>query len=226
MKSRILVVEDEPAIRMGLCDVLAYHGYDPVGVDNGSDGLREGLTGGYDLLLLDVMLPGVDGLTICEQVRKRHPRQGILMLTARGSEGDVLEGFRRGADDYVPKPFSVAQVVARVEALLRRSSSRPQRAFQLAGLDVDPDNLRVTGTDRSIDLTPRDIELLTHFATATGRVVTRDELLIEVWGYTKVDRVETRCVDMQIAKLRKKLTAITSNSVIETVRGAGYRVIG
>ena len=90
------------------------------------------------------MLPEVDGLTICERVRKRHPRQGILMLTARGSEGDVLEVFRRGADDYVPKPFSVAQVVARVEALLRRSSSRPQRAFQLAGLDVDPDNLRVT----------------------------------------------------------------------------------
>ena len=223
MQARILVVEDEAAIRRGLCDVLAYHGHEPVPVATGTDGLREALTGRYDLLILDVMLPGVDGLTICEQARQAHPRQAILMLTARGGESDVLEGFRRGADDYVPKPFSVAQVVARVEALLRRAGVSER--FEVAGLPVDATRLSA-GDTPTVELTRRDVELLAYLARTPGRPVSRDELLREVWGYAITRGVETRCVDMHIAKLRKKLATVTRREVVETVRGAGYRVPG
>ena len=116
-KPSVLVVEDEEAIRVGICDVLAFHGIQPLGVDDGDVGLAEALTGKHDLLVLDVMLPGTDGFTICRTVREKLPSQAILMLTAKGAESDILEGFRCGADDYVPKPFSVAQLVARVQAL-------------------------------------------------------------------------------------------------------------
>jgi len=120
-KLAILVVEDEPAIRTGLCDVLAFRGYAPTGVGTGDDGLREAASGRYALVLLDVMLPGMSGFDICRKVRMRLPEQPILMLTARGAEDDVLEGFRCGADDYLTKPFSVAELLARLEALLRRA---------------------------------------------------------------------------------------------------------
>ena len=140
-KTPILVVEDEHAIRIGLCDVLAYHGFAPTGVDNGDDGLAEALTGRYRLLLLDVMLPGVDGFTIARTVREQLPKQAILMLTAKGAESDVLEGFKSGADDYVSKPFSVPQLVARVHALVRRAAPEAARQFHLGGLEIDADRL-------------------------------------------------------------------------------------
>ncbi|MEL6343573.1 MAG: response regulator transcription factor [Myxococcota bacterium] len=220
---RILVVEDEAAIRVGICDMLAFQGYDPVGVADGQAGLEAALSGEYALLLLDVMLPHVDGFQICEAARQRHPRQAILMLTAKGSEQDVLEGFRRGADDYVSKPFSVAQLAARIRALLRRSGDRTARRFALGPVEVDADR-QTARTDRgAVEISPRDVAVLEWFADRAGRVVGRPELLREVWGYARVDGVETRCVDMHIAKLRKKLSTITDAQIIETVRGAGYR---
>ena len=223
-RPRILVVEDEPAIRVGICDMLAFQGYAPEGVGDGEAGLEAALSGEHELLILDVMLPGVDGLTICERARQRYPRQAILMLTARGSEADVLEGFRRGADDYVAKPFSVAQLAARVRALLRRSGAETARRFLVGPIEVDAGRQEARLGAAAVEISPRDVEVLEHFAASAGRVVSREALLTEVWGYARVDSVETRCVDMHIAKLRKKLGELTAEAVIETVRGAGYRV--
>ena len=120
-KAAILVVEDELAIQRGLCDVLAFHGYQPTGVGTGEEGLRQGRSGQFELVILDIMLPGINGFDVCEQLRAELPRLPILMLTARGAEDDVLRGFRSGSDDYVTKPFSISELLARVEALLRRS---------------------------------------------------------------------------------------------------------
>jgi two-component system response regulator RegX3 len=225
-KPRILVVEDEPAIRIGICDMLAFQGYQPEGVADGEDGLRAALEGDYQLLILDVMLPGVDGFTICEQARLRHPRRGIMMLTAKGGEADILEGFRRGADDYISKPFSVAQLAARVRALLRRSGAKTARRFVIQGVQVDAEGQTAQVGGKSVELSPREIEVLEWFAARTGKIVRREELLREVWGYQRVQRVETRCVDMHIVKLRRKLATITASTIIETVRGSGYRVAG
>lgn len=225
-RPRILVVEDEPAIRIGICDMLAFQGYAPEGVADGTAGLEAALGGDYELLILDVMLPGVDGFTICERARQRHPRRAILMLTAKGGEADILEGFRRGADDYVPKPFSVAQLAARVRALLRRSGAQAARRFEVAGVQVDADRQTATVGGQAVEISPRDVEVLEWFAARRGQVISRADLLSEVWGYQRVESVETRCVDMHIAKLRRKLSEVTAETVIETVRGAGYRVPG
>jgi DNA-binding response OmpR family regulator len=223
----ILVVEDESAIRRGLCDVLAFHGYTPFGIERGDDGLREALEDRHALVLLDLMLPGLSGFDVCEQVRAQLPELPILILTARGSEDDVLRGFQAGADDYVTKPFSIAELMARVEALLRRSgalekASRSEEKFAFGPWSVDPVALRASCEDKSLEMTRREIEVLLALATAPGRIVSRRSLLAEVWGYPDPKRVETRTVDMHIAKLRKKLDP-SEGSLIETVRGEGYR---
>lgn len=222
-KPRILVVEDEESIRVGICDVLAFKGFDPTGVEDGIAGLREALTGDYDLCVLDVMLPGMDGFTICRRTREAVPRQAILMLTAKGDEASVLEGFTAGADDYVSKPFSLAQLMARIQALVRRAQANRGSAFQAGRVAIDPGRLTASHNGSSVDLSPRDVEVLTVLVREEGRVVSRTDLLKEVWGYQRPDAIETRCVDMHIAKLRKKLKPV-DGGLIETVRGAGYRV--
>jgi two-component system response regulator RegX3 len=224
-KLAILVVEDEAAIRSGLCDVLAFHGHAPTGVESGEGGLREALGGRYALLLLDVMLPGLSGFDVCRAVRARRPEQAILMLTARGAEADVLEGFRCGADDYVTKPFSVAELMARVDALLRRSAGLaqpPPEPFAFGTWQVDPATRTAACRDATIDLTSREVALLALLAREPGRIVSRRRLLVEVWGLQHVERIQTRTVDMHIAKLRKKIEAHEPGA-IETVRGEGYR---
>ncbi len=228
-KPRILVVEDEPAIQRGLCDVLAYHGFVPTGVDTGDGGLAEALAGSYELVILDLMLPGLSGLEVCQRLRAERPLQSILMLTARGSEQDVLQGFERGADDYVTKPFSVSELLARVRALLRRSGprepARPAEGFAFGSWKVDPGSLRATRGSEQVDLSQRELEIVSLFLREAGRVVSRRLLLKEIWGFPDPERVETRTVDMQIGKLRRKLDA-SGESLIETVRGAGYRYSG
>lgn len=224
---RILVVEDEIAIQRGLCDVLAYRGYAPTAVANGEDGLREGLRGDFDLVLLDVMLPGRNGFDVCEALRSHDPRLPILMLTARGAEDDVLRGFRCGSDDYVTKPFSVAELMARVEALLRRSDrgtpAETAAPFTVGAWRIEPERLVAIQGDDAIDLSRREIEILALLARERGRIVSRRRLLADVWGMGSPERIETRTVDMHIAKLRKKLGAEGPRS-IETVRGEGYRL--
>ncbi len=223
-KPRILVIEDEDAIRAGICDLLAYHGLEPVGAATGDAGLASAFAGGWDLLMVDVMLPGVDGFSICRQVRERDPGQAILMLTAKGREEDVLEGFAAGCDDYITKPFSVAQLVARVKALLRRQGTKVERNVTSAGVTLQPDALRAHADDQTVALSTRDVEVIAYLARQRPGVVSRTDLLREVWGYKRVERVETRAVDMHIVKLRRKLSRITQADVIETVRGAGYRL--
>jgi len=224
---RILVVEDEVAIQRGLCDVLAYRGYAPTGVANGEDGLREGLAGGFDLVVLDVMLPGRSGFDVCEALRGHDARLPILMLTARGAEEDVLRGFRCGSDDYVTKPFSVAELMARVEALLRRSDRGEPAAvaapFAFGAWHVEPERLVASCSGDSIELTRREIAILSLLARERSRIVSRRRLLADVWGMGSPERIETRTVDMHVAKLRKKLGA-EGPRLIETVRGEGYRL--
>ncbi len=227
----ILVVEDEEAILRGLCDVLAYRGFAPEGVGTGDGGLERARDPGREwaLVLLDVMLPGMDGFEVCEKLRAEKPRLPILMLTARGSEEDVLRGFRAGADDYVTKPFSVAQLVARVEALLRRSGAEPEpergaerEPFGFGDWRVEPEGRAARRGQERVELTLRDLELLAFFAREPGRILSRRRLLTEVWGYRDAEGLETRSVDMHIAKLRKKLR-LSESGLIETVRGEGYR---
>ncbi len=224
----ILVVEDELSIQRGLCDVLAYHGHHPHGVGSGEEGLREALAREYALVILDVMLPGMSGFEVCSELRRERPEQPILMLTARGSEEDVLEGFRCGSDDYVTKPFSVAELLARIAALLRRAGRSPAEitaAFRFGEWEVDPEKLEASRGDRGITLSRREVDLLALFARERGRIVSRRSLLREVWGMRAVEGIQTRTVDMHIAKLRKKIGA-GPGSPIETVRGEGYRFAG
>ncbi|MCO4746634.1 MAG: response regulator transcription factor [Proteobacteria bacterium] len=220
----ILVVEDEPHIRRGLCDLLAYNGYQPTGAADGLSGREQMLSQPWDLVILDVMLPGVDGVTLCRTLREARPGQAILMLTAKGSEADILAGFEAGCDDYVAKPFSMPQLVARVGALVRRASTTPTR-WTLGPVEVDAHQLVASNGQTEVELSPRDVAVIGHLLQHKDRVVPRTELLTEVWGYQRVDHVETRAVDMHMVKLRRKLAAVAGElALIETVRGAGYRL--
>jgi DNA-binding response OmpR family regulator len=226
----ILVVEDEEAIRSGLCDVLAFHGHEPEGVERGDEGLEKGLENRHALVVLDLMLPGMSGFDVCEKLREAQPRLPILILTARGSEEDILRGFRCGADDYVTKPFSIAELMARVESLLRRSgqldaSEECGEEFPFGPWTIERSELSARNGDERAELTRREIELLSSLEQQKGRIVSRRSLLCEIWGYPDPDRVETRTVDMHIAKLRKKLDR-GAHSLIETIRGEGYRYSG
>lgn len=225
-KHTVLVVEDEESIRLGLLDVLAFHGHAPEGRDHGEEGLQQALDGNYDLVILDVMLPGLDGFEICRRLRAEKPRQAILMLTAKGSEDDIVHGLSCGADDYVSKPFSIRELMARVHALLRRQEAAQERAsvFAFGPWQVDREGLRAQSTDQTLALTQREVELMDLFARQAGRVVSRRTLLVDIWDLSNVDEISTRTVDVHIAKLRKKIDQGRRN-LIETVRGVGYRAV-
>jgi len=231
-KTRILIVEDEVAIRTGLIDVFLYHGYDVDFADNGDDGLDKALTGEFDLILLDVMLPGINGFEICNRVREQSRDQAIIMLTAKSSDEDIIEGLTLGADDYVAKPFSVAQLVLRVEAVLRRTAtSNPSQAQNQKiklGDDVVIDclNLSCEKTGEILSFTRREIEILQYLHANSERPISRDELLNKVWGYASDLELETRTVDIHIAKLRRKIESDSSQpQYLVTVRGAGYKLV-
>jgi len=226
---RLLIIEDEEPIRVGLTDVLVFHGFDVDAAADGRDGLHKALTGGFDLILLDLMLPGIDGYEICERVRARDPEQPIIMLTARGTDEDIIRGLKLGADDYVAKPFSVAQLVLRVQAVLRRarpSVDLPVRFRLAGGTEVDAENLQARRDGaRVAELTRREMAVLQYLAAHTERPVSAEELLQEVWGYPKQANPETRTVAIHIAKLRRKLEPDRAEpTLLLTVRGAGYRL--
>ena len=227
-KSRILIVEDEAAIRTGLVDVFVFHGYDVDSADNGNVGLQKAATGKFDLIVLDVMLPGKSGFDVCDAIRAVDADQPIIMLTARVSDDDIVRGLSLGADDYVAKPFSVAQLVLRVEAVLRRSRSRvelPKRIVLGDDVEVDADNLSGRRGTTALVFTRREMDVLQYLDAHTQRAVSREELLTEVWGYAKHLDLETRTVDIHIAKLRRKIEAdAKAPTRLLTVRGAGYRL--
>lgn len=220
--AHILVVEDEPSIRQGLLDVLVFQGYRASSASDGARALQTTSNEGFDLVLLDVMLPEVDGFTVCERLRASFPSLPILMLTAKNSEEDVLRGFEAGADDYVTKPFSVRQLLARVKALLSRSRRASSERFRVGPYQVDPERAQLLSDAGEIELSAREIEILRLLAEDPGRIVSRRVLLREAWGMHNAEQVETRTVDVHIAKLRKKLGQ--HGELLETVRGQGYRL--
>jgi len=228
-KIRILVVEDELAIRSGLMDVLVFHGYEVEGAADGREGLGKALGGTFDLILLDIMLPGVDGFEICRQVRERDRDQPIIMLTARSQDEDIILGLSLGADDYVAKPFSVTQLVLRVQAVLRRSRVGEALATQIRlGDDMELDTRNLSGRrgSEALAFTRREMEVLEYLNANAERPVSREELLAKVWGYGRNLDIETRTVDIHIAKLRRKIEPDPAQPrYLVTVRGAGYRLV-
>ncbi len=229
-KIKILIVEDEVAIREGLIDVFVYHGYDVESSGHGTEGLEKALTGQFDLILLDVMLPGLNGFEICNQIREKDRDQAIIMLTAKSSDEDIIEGLSLGADDYVAKPFSIAQLVLRVQAVLRRTQSvvAQQSKIQLGdNVIIDTQNLSGMRGNDDLTFTRREIDILLYLYANSQRPVSRDELLHKVWGYAENVDLETRTVDIHIAKLRRKIESDSSDPhYLVTVRGAGYRLLG
>jgi DNA-binding response OmpR family regulator len=228
-KLRLLIVEDETAIRTGLVDVFVYHGY---GVDvavDGPTGLAMAQSGRYDLILLDVMLPGRNGYEICEAIREDDREQPIIMLTAKSGDADIIQGLALGADDYVTKPFSVAQLVLRVQAVLRRTrvTASNEASIHLAdGIDIDTRNMSAQIGPTEVRFTRREIEILQYLNEHSERPVPREELLHKVWGYARNLEIETRTVDIHIAKLRRKLEADAKQPThLITVRGGGYRLV-
>lgn len=224
-KARILVVEDDPAILRGLQDVLVFNGYSTDGYADGGQGLTAALGQSFDLILLDVMLPTMDGFSICKQVQAKKPGQPVIMITAKGSEDDVVAGFKAGADDYVAKPFSLRELLVRVEAVLRRAgkpSGDEQVEYQ--GIVFDGRNLRARRGDQTQELTRREMDIIVYLHRNRDRIVSKKELLIEVWHYADAD-IETRTVDIHLLKLRKKVAALDPDlPFIQTVRGEGYRL--
>lgn len=225
---RILVIEDEEAIREGLIDVLVFHKYEVDSAATGPEGLKKAQSGKFDLILLDIMLPGMDGYEICDRIRAEDRNQPIIMLTAKTSDEEIVQGLKLGADDYVQKPFSIQQLVLRIEAVLRRSQvgQEQARTIQLKGMEIDTQNLSGLNGSEEITFTKREIELLSFLAQNADRPVSREELLLKVWGYARNLDIETRTVDIHIAKLRRKIEADPKEpECLVTVRGAGYRLV-
>lgn len=227
-KRTICVVEDEDSIRRGVVDALKISGYEVVEAADGVSGLQAARQSGIDLVLLDLLMPKMDGLEVLAELRTTHPALPVIILTARGSEDDRVHGLRRGADDYVVKPFSARELLARVDAVLRRTPERPVPIIRLAAGDTSVDCARreVHGADgRRIALSDMEASILERLAAHAGRTVSREELLSCVWGI-RDGNVETRAIDMHITRLRQKLqSATTAESSIEwivTVRGKGY----
>jgi DNA-binding response OmpR family regulator len=227
-KPRLLIVEDEAAIRSGLADVFVYHGYEVTLAVDGHQGLALARGGNLDLVLLDVMLPGRDGFSVLAAIREHDRELPVILLTAKSTDEDVIQGLSLGADDYVGKPFSVAQLVLRVQAVLRRTRTEAAQAALLrlaGGLQVDTLNLCVAGPGGA-RFTRREMDVLQYLAEHAARPVPREELLGKVWGYARHLDIETRTVDIHIAKLRRKIEDDPKTPTrLLTVRGGGYRLM-
>ena len=222
---RILTIEDDPAIRRGIVDALRFAGYATLEAAHGDRGLELALTCQMDLLLLDLVLPGRQGLEILEQVRRVRPTLPVIILTAKGDEADRVRGLRDGADDYVVKPFSVKELLARVEAVLRRSAERPLDVgrLEIPGGRIDLARREVQFHDGAREeLTEREVELVRYLAANSGRAIARDEILANVWRINPKG-LPTRTIDMQVARLREKLRDNPDRpAILLTVRGKGY----
>ena len=227
--SRILVIEDNPDLAFGLRRTLEFEGHEVDVAEDGLTGLERARGGGADLVLLDLMLPGMDGFRILRELRGGGSRVPVLVLTARGEEADVVMGFDGGADDYVTKPFSTLELLARVRALLRRggpewAGAERMEEVRFGDVDVDPRSRTVRKRGEAVPLTPKEFDLLLALLRRKGAVASRAQLLDEVWQYANTD-VMTRTVDIHMAELRRKLEDDPSRPRhLLTVRKAGYRL--
>jgi two-component system alkaline phosphatase synthesis response regulator PhoP len=227
MSKRILLIEDEPGLVLTLTDRLEGEGYEVESRADGDAGLDRALAGGVDLILLDVGLPRKSGFEVCRRLREAGNETPILMLTARGQVVDKVVGLKTGADDYVTKPFDAMELLARIEALLRRSGAAPaaQEMVQFGDIELDIKKAQVRRGGEAVAFSMREYELLKYLVNHRGRVVSRDELLREVWGYEP--SVASRTVDTHIGWLRQKIEADAAEPQwIVTVRGVGYRFDG
>lgn len=222
----ILVVEDDPAVRTGIVDTLEFSGYQTLQAANGHEGLKLALKATYRLLLLDLVMPGPSGFEILTALQKARPGQAVIILSAKGEEQDRVRGLSGGADDYVVKPFSMQELLARVDAVLRRTHERasPAASYKIAGLLLDfrQHTLTVPG-GRQVELSERESSLLRYLIEARGRIVSRAEILRQLWNLDP-ERVQTRTIDMHITHLRAKLPTVLAASIM-TERGKGYRFV-
>lgn len=224
---KVLIVEDDQAMAVALRDGFTYEGYAVHVARDGAAGLRMAEERSHDLVILDVMLPRMSGLDVCRQLRSAGNDTPIIMLTARGQEIDKVLGLKTGADDYVTKPFSFLELMARVEAVLRRTSKSPEAAEQVSFGDVEMNfkTFEAKKDGRALELSPREFKMMKYFVEHRGEVVTRDQLLDHVWGYEGLPL--TRTVDMHIAKLRQKIEDTPSDPRhVITVHRVGYKFTG
>jgi DNA-binding response OmpR family regulator len=224
---KILVVEDEPAMVAGLRDNFEFEGYEVITAQDGIEGLQRALNESPDLVILDVMMPRMSGLEVCKQLRAKRASIPIIMLTARGQEVDKVVGLELGADDYVTKPFSIRELLARVKSVLRRTAVLPKNQDQhsFADVEVDLRRCRVLRSGKALDISSKEFDLLKYFICHAGETLSRDRLLEDVWGYENYPT--TRTVDTHLVRLRQKLEPDPEQpQYFLTVHGTGYRFVG
>jgi two-component system alkaline phosphatase synthesis response regulator PhoP len=225
--TKILIVEDEPAMVAGLRDNFEYEGFQVITALNGIDGLERALNESPDLMILDVMMPHMSGLDVCKQIKAKRPSIPIIMLTARGQEVDKVVGLELGADDYVTKPFSIRELLARVKAVLRRAKTVPkeQERYMFGDVEVNLRSYQVLRDGKPVEFSSTEFELLKHFLCHSGETMSRDRLLDEVWGYENFPT--TRTVDAHIVRIRQKLEPVPEHPrFFLTVHGVGYKFVG
>ena len=226
-RAKILVVEDEPNMVVGLRDNFEFEGYEVITASDGVEGLARALEESPDLVVLDVMMPRMSGLEVCKQLRAKRASLPIIMLTARGQEVDKVVGLELGADDYVTKPFSIRELLARVKAVLRRTSVVPKDLDQhsFGDIEVDLRRCRVVKSGQTLDVSSKEFELLKYFICHAGETLSRHQLLEDVWGYEHYPT--TRTVDTHLVRLRQKLEPNPEQpQYFLTVHGTGYRFVG
>jgi len=225
-KTRILIVEDEPAMVAGLRDNFEYEGYQVISAADGAEGLERALNDSPDLVVLDVMMPHMSGLDVCKQLKVKRPSLPIIMLTARGQEIDKVVGLELGADDYVTKPFSIRELMARVKAVLRRAAPQPlDDIYRFSDIEVNIRGNEVLRAGARVDLSAKEFALLAYFISHPAETLSRDRLLDAVWGYENYPN--TRTVDTHIVHLRQKLEPNPEDPrFILTIHGSGYKFVG
>ncbi|MFO1475269.1 MAG: response regulator transcription factor [Verrucomicrobiota bacterium] len=218
----VLIIEDDPALLIGLKDNFEFKGYKVVTASDGEKGLKAALSVKPDLILLDIMLPKINGYELCRLVRESKIEAPIIMLTAKGEESDIVLGLSLGADDYVTKPFSIRELLARAAAFLRRSRQEAPDVHEFGNLRLDLSARRLTRKGREIELSPKEFDLLAYFVQKQGRALTRDDIMNAVWGYDSI--VTSRSIDRFVTTLRNKIEPEPGSPVfIHTIRQIGYR---
>ncbi|PWW07119.1 two-component system alkaline phosphatase synthesis response regulator PhoP [Paenibacillus cellulosilyticus] len=231
MSHKVLVIEDEPTLARLLSYNLTQEGYETTVIDHGGEGLQAALQRSFDLIILDIMLPGMNGFEILTRLRQHGIRTPIIILTARNAEEEVVQGLKHGADDYITKPFGVAELLARVSAVLRRTQQDEGKAtvetnekvITAGDLSIYPEKYEVVLNGETVPLRPKEFEVLLYLVQRPGMVITRDDLMNIVWGFDYIGGQRT--VDVHVSSLRKKLELGQQSVQIESIRGVGYKLV-
>ncbi|MFD2671656.1 response regulator transcription factor [Marinicrinis sediminis] len=231
--ARILVIEDEPTLSRLLSYNLTQEGYEIKIVDDGGEGYQLAMDNSFDLIILDIMLPGMNGFEVLTKLRQKGNRTPVVILTARNAEDEVVQGLRHGADDYITKPFGVAELLARVSAVLRRTSissnaaplevAETEQSIEMGELVIYPEKYEVHLAGKPITLRPKEFEVLLYLVQRPGVVITRDDLMNVVWGFDYIGGQRT--VDVHVSSLRKKLEMGQESVQIDSIRGVGYKLV-